>query len=105
MSRKKRDNEIEIVGENIEESGFSLIADFQEGGFKYEENEFTDMRIPVLPLRNMVLFPEKINGLYTRLERPFPVYSRGGVDRFDIWYAQSPDLKFWGNNKLLLSLK
>ena len=49
MSRKKRDNEIEIIGENIEESGFSLIADFQEGGFKYEENEFTDMRIPVLP--------------------------------------------------------
>lgn len=55
--------------------------------------------------RNMVLFPEKINGLYTRLERPFPVYSRGGKDRFDIWYAQSPDLKFWGNNKLVLAVE
>lgn len=55
--------------------------------------------------RNMVLFPEKINGLYTRLERPFPVYSRGGKDRFDIWFAQSPDLKFWGNNKLVMGVE
>lgn len=55
--------------------------------------------------RNMVLFPEKIGGLYTRLERPFPVYSRGGKDRFDTWFAQSPDLKFWGNNKLLLGVE
>ena len=55
--------------------------------------------------RNMVLFPEKIGGLYTRLERPFPVYSRGGKDRFDIWFAQSPDLKFWGNNRLVMGVE
>ncbi len=55
--------------------------------------------------RNMVLFPEKINGLYTRLERPFTVYSRGGVDRFDTWLSQSPDLKFWGNSKLVLAVE
>lgn len=60
MSRKKKENEIELIGEDIEEGGFSLIADFQEGGLKYEENEFTDMKIPVLPLRNMVLFPTTI---------------------------------------------
>lgn len=57
--------------------------------------------------RNMVLFPEKINGLYTRLERPFPVYGRwnypGG--RFDIWCSQSPDLKFWGNTKLVVGVE
>lgn len=55
--------------------------------------------------RNMVLFPEKVNGLYTRLERPMPVYSRGHHDRFDMWFAQSPDLKFWGNNKLVLPVE
>ena len=55
--------------------------------------------------RNMVLFPEKINGLYTRLERPMPVYSRGGKDRFDMWFAQSPDLKFWGNNRLVMGVE
>lgn len=55
--------------------------------------------------RNMVLFPEKVNGLYTRLERPMPVYSRGNNDRFDMWMAQSPDLKFWGNNKLVMAVE
>ncbi len=55
--------------------------------------------------RNMVLFPEKINGMYVRLERPFPVYSRCGIDRFDIWLSRSPDLKFWGESELLLGVE
>lgn len=54
--------------------------------------------------RNMVLFPEKINGNYARLERPMPVYSRYR-DRFDVWYAESPDLRFWGNNKLVMGVE
>lgn len=56
-------------------------------------------------LRNMVLFPEKIGGNYVRLERPFTVYSRGGVDRFDMWISESPDLKYWGNSNLLLAVE
>jgi len=55
--------------------------------------------------RNMVLFPEKIGGLYTRLERPMPVYSRGHHDRFDMWMGQSPDLKFWGNHSLVMGVE
>lgn len=55
--------------------------------------------------RNMVLFPEKINGQYVRLERPFPVYSRGGIDRFDIWMSYSNDLKYWGDSKLLMGVE
>lgn len=55
--------------------------------------------------RNMVLFPEKINGKYVRLERPFPVYSRGGKDRFDIWMSKSPDLIYWGDSELLLGVE
>ena len=51
--------------------------------------------------RNMVLFPEKINGEYLRLERPMPVYSRHN-ERFDIWISRSPDLIYWGRSKLLL---
>lgn len=54
--------------------------------------------------RNMVLFPEKIDGMYVRLERPFTVYSRGR-DRFDIWISRSPDLKFWGESELLLGVE
>ncbi len=67
-------------------------------------------RLEVLSLtapdnRNMVLFPERIGGLYVRLERPFPVYSRGGVDRFDIWLSRSPDLRYWGDTSLLLGVE
>jgi beta-1,4-mannooligosaccharide/beta-1,4-mannosyl-N-acetylglucosamine phosphorylase len=55
--------------------------------------------------RNMVLFPEKIGDKYVRLERPFPVYSRGGIDRFDMWMSDSPDLRYWGNTQLLLAVE
>lgn len=54
--------------------------------------------------RNMVLFPEKIGGKYVRLERPFPVYSRG-CDRFDLWLFTSPDLVFWGETELVLAVE
>ncbi|MCQ2462695.1 MAG: glycoside hydrolase family 130 protein [Clostridia bacterium] len=52
--------------------------------------------------RNMALFPEKIGGYFTRLERPMPVYSRRHRDTFDIWMSQSPDLEFWGRHKLVI---
>lgn len=54
--------------------------------------------------RNMVLFPERINGKFARLERPFPVYGSGGrgPERFDIWYSDSADGKYWGNTQLVL---
>ena len=54
--------------------------------------------------RNMVLFPEKINGNYVRLERPMPVYSRG-KDRFDLWISESPDLVYWGKSRLVMSVE
>jgi beta-1,4-mannooligosaccharide/beta-1,4-mannosyl-N-acetylglucosamine phosphorylase len=55
--------------------------------------------------RNMVLFPERINEKYMRLERPFPVYSRGGIDRFDLWMSESPDLRYWGDTRLVLAVE
>ena len=55
--------------------------------------------------RNMVLFPERIGGHYVRLERPFPIYGRGGKDRFDIWLSRSPDLRFWGDTELVMGVE
>ena len=55
--------------------------------------------------RNMVLFPEKVGGNYVRLERPFPVYGRGGADRFDMWLSDSPDLRYWGNTQLVMGVE
>ncbi len=47
--------------------------------------------------RNGALFPEKINGLYARLERPNTGSSFG-----DMWVSYSPDLVFWGNARCVL---
>ncbi len=55
--------------------------------------------------RNMVLFPEKINGNFVRLERPMPVYCRDGKDRFDIWLSESPDLVYWGKSRLVMGVE
>ena len=47
--------------------------------------------------RNMVLFPEKINGLYVRLDRPFQPGGQG-----HIWMCDSPNLVHWGNPKCIM---
>lgn len=46
--------------------------------------------------RNCVIFPEKLNGDYVRLERP------NINDAGDIYISYSPDLIHWGRTKLLL---
>ncbi len=69
----------------------------------FEKFEVLSLTVP--DNRNMVLFPKKVNGKYVRLERPFPVYSRGGRDRFDIWMSDSPDMKYWGNSNLVLGVE
>lgn len=43
-----------------------------------------------------VLFPEKINGLYARLDRPI------GNNIGSIWISYSPDLINWGCSKLVI---
>lgn len=69
----------------------------------FESFEVLSLSTP--DLRNMVLFPERIGGSFVRLERPFTVYSRGGVDRFDTWISESPDLIHWGRSELLLAVE
>lgn len=75
--------------------GIAVTEDFKN--FKIKSMSVPDNR-------NMVLFPEKINGMYTRLERPMPVYSRG-KDTFDMWLSRSPDLVFWGESKLVMGVE
>jgi beta-1,4-mannooligosaccharide/beta-1,4-mannosyl-N-acetylglucosamine phosphorylase len=55
--------------------------------------------------RNMVVFPEMVGGKFHRFERPFPVYSRGGKDRFDMWHSDSTDLRYWGNSHLVMAVE
>jgi len=68
-------------------------------------DDFADIEVLSLSApdnRNMVLFPRKVGGRYVRLERPFPIYGKGPGDRFDVWCSESPDLKYWGNTRLVL---
>ena len=44
--------------------------------------------------RNGALFPEKYNGLYMRLDRPFG----NEQDPCSMWMSFSPDLVFWGKS-------
>jgi predicted GH43/DUF377 family glycosyl hydrolase len=47
--------------------------------------------------RNVVLFPEKFDGLYARLDRP-----HSEITPWSIWISYSPDLCFWGRSELLI---
>ena len=50
--------------------------------------------------RNMVLFPEKIGGLYVRLDRPFESGGSG-----NIWISYSPDLVYWGRSECIMKTR
>ncbi|HCK98943.1 MAG TPA: glycosidase [Candidatus Marinimicrobia bacterium] len=47
--------------------------------------------------RNVVIFPEKFNGLYARLDRP-----HSEISPWSIWISYSPDLIYWGKSKLIM---
>ena len=59
---------------------------------------FTKIAIASEPTnRNMVLFPEKIGGLYVRLDRPFELGGGG-----NLWISYSPDLVYWGRSECIM---
>ncbi|MHC4395995.1 MAG: glycoside hydrolase family 130 protein [Planctomycetota bacterium] len=47
--------------------------------------------------RNTVIFPEKINGKYVKLDRP-----HSDISPWSIWISFSPDLRHWGDSKLVM---
>jgi predicted GH43/DUF377 family glycosyl hydrolase len=47
--------------------------------------------------RNAVLFPEKINDRYVRLDRP-----HSSITPWSIWISYSPDLLHWGGSKIVI---
>jgi predicted GH43/DUF377 family glycosyl hydrolase len=48
-------------------------------------------------LRNIVIFPEKFDGRYVRLDRP-----HSEVSPWSIWISYSPDLIHWGDSRLIM---
>lgn len=57
---------------------------------------------PIFPSTNkdVVFFPEKVDGMYLALIRPMPA---PGWGTYDIWLAKSPDLIHWGEYAHILS--
>lgn len=51
--------------------------------------------------RDVVIFPERINGQYVAYHRPMPAY----IGDFNMWIAYSPDLKHWGGHRALLQVE
>lgn len=72
--------------------GMAVTKDFQT---------FIRLENPFIPYnRNAVLFPRRINGMYTMLSRP----SDSGHTPFgDIFLSQSPDMEFWGKHRHVMS--
>jgi predicted GH43/DUF377 family glycosyl hydrolase len=48
-------------------------------------------------LRNVVIFPERFQDRYTRLDRP-----HSEISPWSIWISYSPDLVHWGNSKVIM---
>jgi predicted GH43/DUF377 family glycosyl hydrolase len=47
--------------------------------------------------RNTVIFPEKINGRYVRLDRP-----HSDISPWSIWISYSKDLRHWGDSQVVM---
>lgn len=47
--------------------------------------------------RNTVIFPEKINGSYVKLDRP-----HSDISPWAIWVTYSPDLIHWGRSQIIM---
>jgi predicted GH43/DUF377 family glycosyl hydrolase len=47
--------------------------------------------------RNVVIFPEKFEGRYARLDRP-----HSEISPWSVWISYSPDLVHWGDSKLIM---
>lgn len=69
-------------------------------GYTFDFKTFFQCENAFLPYnRNGVLFPEKIKGKYCMLSRP----SDDGHTAFgDIFLSYSPDMKYWGEHRLVL---
>ena len=70
-------------------------------GYTFDFKEFFQNENAFLPFnRNGVLFPQKINNKYVMLSRP----SDNGHTPFgDIYLSYSPDMKYWGEHRHVMS--
>jgi beta-1,4-mannooligosaccharide/beta-1,4-mannosyl-N-acetylglucosamine phosphorylase len=70
-------------------------------GYTCDFKTFYQLENSFLPYnRNGVLFPRKIKGNYAMLSRPS---DRGHTPWGDMFYSESPDMRFWGRHRHVMS--
>jgi len=72
--------------------GIAWTKDFET--FHQLENAFLPYN------RNGVLFPRKINGNFAMMSRPSDT---GHTPFGDMFYSESPDMRYWGNHRFMMS--
>lgn len=89
----------------IENEYFITYSAYSRHGVRVAIAKTTDFKsverislITEADYRNVVIFPEKFNGLYARLDRP-----HSEIAPWSIWISYSPDLKFWGESKRIMA--
>lgn len=85
-----------IIRENATSTGLAITKDFKN---YIRAGRMTN---PLVDDRDVILFPEKINGKYAILHRPMNwVGDQYGTEHPAIWISFSNDLLVWSNSKLL----
>lgn len=82
-----------VFGVTGEPAGISLIATKDFSHFE----RLGQQLIP--PNKDASLFPKTFNGLYALINRPIV------EGRADIWVLFSPDLRYWGDHRVLLQAR
>ncbi len=67
----------------------------------FKKHEYIDI-VSLPDNRLPCLFPEKINGLFVRLDRPYRVAPNDFHNYGHLWLSYSPDLIYWGKHRPLL---
>jgi beta-1,4-mannooligosaccharide/beta-1,4-mannosyl-N-acetylglucosamine phosphorylase len=69
--------------------------------YTHDFNHFYQLENAFLPFnRNGVLFPRRIRGNYAMLSRPS---DRGHTPFGDIFYSESPDMRYWGRHRHVMA--
>ncbi|MBW1810372.1 MAG: glycoside hydrolase family 130 protein [Deltaproteobacteria bacterium] len=81
---------------------YTAVSKDSYGTSLIRTNDFVDKHymgmIFCAPNKDVCIFPEKINGRYFALHRPY----NHDFGKSSIWLAESPDLVHWGNHRCLI---
>ncbi|MBC8218343.1 MAG: glycoside hydrolase family 130 protein [Planctomycetes bacterium] len=89
---------------HLEDTYYITYSAYSQHGVRIGLAKTTDLQtvervafITQADYRNTVIFPEKINGRYAKLDRP-----HSDISPWSIWISFSPDLIHWGDSRVVI---